>query len=434
MGFFDKMKQAVGIGGAKVEVQLNPGPVTLGGFAKGRVVLRGGKSDQKCNFMVVELKRITTVRKEVQGKMMDVDESDTLQTQRVADYAFDITAGSEQSWEFALKVPREGGAGSKIRYKVWGSADIPGAIDPSHTVDIPVTEAAQVSAADVPELLATAQTLRSQSGDNGPQVEGLLKQVLGFEPQNTQALRLLAEQVGYRNDAEAVPHWKAYLKVVPSDVEAWEELGRNAERRSAYPEALEQFGQALSLAPNRSYLHAQRARVLEQLNKFDDAVKAYDAALTGDSPDASHGIARAKALHKLGRTADAEAALVKLGEDGDKWRLQELLETLGEFGITRHEDALISRALQVNQDDPYRVHEVKGHRLLKQGKYEAAIAAFDQAMKGSNLGEWNLSALMSARGQALEHLQRTDDAKLAYKKALEINKDNYEAKTRLKAL
>ena len=65
--------------------------------------------------------------------------------------------------------------------------------------------------------------------------------------------------IGWRNEAEAVPHWHKYLAIVPADTEAWEELARNAERRGATAEALQTFDKALALAPNRSYLHAQRA-------------------------------------------------------------------------------------------------------------------------------------------------------------------------------
>lgn len=106
-----------------------------------------------------------------------------------------------------------------------------------------------------------------------------------------------------------------------------------------------------------------------------------------------------------------------------------------EFALKRTTTRKVEREGKlVDQDDPYRVHQVNADRLLKRQQYEKAIEAIDQAMKGPNQGEWALSKLMAMRGQALEHLRRTNEAKLAYKKALDINGDNYEAKTRLKAL
>ena len=299
---------------------------------------------------------------------------------------------------------------------------------------MPVTDAPALTVADVPELLSTAKTLRQQGGDNGAQVEGVLKQVLGFEPGNTEAMRLLAEQVGYRNDAEAVPLWNKYLALVPTDVDAWEELARGAERRSAYAEALQIFDKALGMAPSNSSLHSQRARVLVSLNRFDDAVLAYDNALKGDRASGSDGVDRAKVLVKAGRKAEAEAALLQVAQAGDVWVLQQVLEAFYELGTPQHEEAVIAQAFKVNQDDPYRVHQYNAERLLKRQQYEKAIEAIDQAVKGTNLGEWTLSRLMGQRGQALEHLRRTDEAKLAYKKALDIDADNHEAKSRLKAL
>ena len=41
---------------------------------------------------------------------------------------------------------------------------------------------------------------------------------------------------------------------------------------------------------------------------------------------------------------------------------------------------------------------------------------------------------MALKGQSLEQLDRRADAKAAYKRALELDKDNWDAKSRLKAL
>jgi predicted RNA polymerase sigma factor len=80
------------------------------------------------------------------------------------------------------------------------------------------------------------------------------------------------------------------------------------------------------------------------------------------------------------------------------------------------------------------VYEVKGKRLLTRKQPEKALEAFEAAMKSASISEYTLSKLMSFKGQALEQLGRKDDARASYKKALDISKDNYEAKTRLSAL
>jgi tetratricopeptide (TPR) repeat protein len=435
MGFFDKMKQAVGIGGAKIEISLNAGAAPLGGFAKGRVILRGGKSEQKCHAIEARLQRVTTVRVEVEGKMQNKEDVEVVVSEMLAAYHFTIPAESEQTFDFAFKVPREGGPGTRIAYRIYATADIPGAIDPSKTVELAVSDAPVTSGlGDVPALMQTASTLRDQGSDHGVEIESLLKQVLALDATHAQAMRMLAEIVGWRNDAEAVAYWQRYLALVPADTEAWEELARNAERRGATDEALETFGKAITLAPNRSYLHAQRARVLEAAQRYDEAITAWDAALRGDSPDDGYGISRTNILVKQGRNSEAETALLAIGEHCESYRLDDVLTALAELGATQHEDRLIASALERHRDDAATVHEVHANRLFKRAEYARSLEAVDRALKGTSQSEWTISNLNVLKGQSFEQLDRRADAKAAYKKALEINRDNYDAKTRLKAL
>ncbi|HEY0253987.1 MAG TPA: sporulation protein [Kofleriaceae bacterium] len=436
MGFFDKMKQAVGIGGAKIDISLDAAAAPLGGFAKGRVILRGGKADQKCHGIEAKLERVTTVRVEVEGKMQNKEDVEVVVSEMLASYHFPIPAESEQVFEFAFKVPREGGPGSRIAYRISASADIPGAIDPSKTIDLHVTDASPMAAGvgDVPSMMQTAKTLRDQGSDHAVEIEALLKQVIALDATHAQAMRMLAEVVGWRNDAEAVGHWQRYLALVPADPEAWEELARNAERRGATDEALDLFGKALALAPNRSYLHSQRARVLETAKRYDLAIGAWDQALRGDSPDDSYAISRARCLHELGRGAEAESSLVAVGEACESYRLDDVLTALAEIGAPHHEDRLLASALERNREDPATVYEIQAQRWFKRGDYTRSLEAVDRALKGTNQTEWSLSNLHSLKGQVFERLERRADAKAAYKKALDIYRDNYDAKTRLKAL
>jgi len=87
-----------------------------------------------------------------------------------------------------------------------------------------------------------------------------------------------------------------------------------------------------------------------------------------------------------------------------------------------------------HRDDAASVHEVHANRLFKRGEYARSLEAVDRALKGTSQSEWTISNLIVLKGQSFEQLERRADAKAAYKKALEINRDNYDAKTRLKAL
>ena len=114
------MKQAVGIGGAKVDISLDAGAAPLGGFAKGRVILRGGKSEQKCNAIEARLERVTTVRVVVDGKSQNKEEVETVHSETLASYHFTIHAESEQLFDFAFKLPREHGT-----YRIYADRGYP---------------------------------------------------------------------------------------------------------------------------------------------------------------------------------------------------------------------------------------------------------------------------------------------------------------------
>ena len=189
MGFFDKIRRSVGIGGAKVEIKLATSPVPLGSSCKGQVILR----------------RTHVERVLVEGKMQDQEQQNDVQKEKVLSYTTKIYPESETGYDFAVRIPNEAGGPTQIKYHLYATADIPGAIDPS----------------------------------------------CKLEPDNTAALRQMAETVGYRNEAEAVPLWKKYLTLVPADVKAWEELAGNAERRRAYPEALQHFDNTSSWGNRR---------------------------------------------------------------------------------------------------------------------------------------------------------------------------------------
>ena len=436
MGFFSKMKQAVGIGGAKVDIELTGASAALGGFARGRVILRGGKAEQKCAGVEARLERVTRVRVEVDGRMQDKDDVETVQSEKLAEYSWTVSPDSEQSFDFAFRVPREGGPGTRITYRLYATADIAGAIDPSKTIDLPVTDAAPAAAGvgDVPQLLQTVATLRNQGGDHAAEIEAMLRQVIALDARNAQALRQLAEVVGWRNDAEAVPVWRTYLEVVPADVDAWTDLARNAERRSAWAEALQTYDHALTLAPQSSSIQGQRARVLESLGRVPDAIAALEAAQRGDSPDDDYAITRAKLLARQGRKQEAESELCAIGERCPSYRLDDVLEALEELDATQHEDRLLARALQRFRGEEQPVYELQAKRLFKRGDHARALEAVDRALACTTDSPWITASLMTLKGQSLERLDRRADAKAAYKRALELDKDNWDAKQRLKAL
>lgn len=125
MGLFDKLTNAVGIGGAKVELGVEAGAYQEGGFASGTVLIRGGKSEQRCNGVLVEVKQWIEKTEVVNGESKTVQAKETMVLKNLAPNGFDIKPGSEQAFNFRIYLPAQG------KTELVASADIPGAIDPS---------------------------------------------------------------------------------------------------------------------------------------------------------------------------------------------------------------------------------------------------------------------------------------------------------------
>lgn len=432
MGLFDKLKLSVGIGGAKVEVKLNPGPVPLGGFAKGQVILHGGKVEQKCNALTVTLKRSKVVRVEVEGKLQDQTQTDNLHQDDLAAYEQTIHPGSDSYYDFAMQIPNEGGEESRISYEIVASADIPGAIDPSASVKIPLGKAAEMTIAQVPQMLGVADQLRNQ-GNKEAELEGVLAQVLSVDANNTRALRMMAEVMDYRSPAEAAQKWKAFVALVPEDVDAWSRLAQNAERRGAFDEALQHSAKTVELAPGKTEVWLTRANIFEQKQGWSDAVSCYEKALAGDNPYTRIHVQKANALLKQDKKEDAVAALTVAGKAGDAYCLSEILDALDAAGRPEFEEEMIIEAIKQNADSYY-PWQTKAERLMKRNAAAQAVTAIETALTKDVSSDWARGQLWFMKGKAFESLNKNAEAKTAYAKAVEEYKEHREAKDRLKAL
>jgi tetratricopeptide (TPR) repeat protein len=78
--------------------------------------------------------------------------------------------------------------------------------------------------------------------------------------------------------------------------------------------ALEAYGEAADLAPDRPLAHVSRAGVLLRLGRTDEALTGYEVALRLAPRDAAALGGRADALAKLGRRSDAAEAFDVLAE------------------------------------------------------------------------------------------------------------------------
>ena len=170
-------------------------------------------------------------------------------------------------------------------------------------------------------------------------------------------------------------------------------LGRVAEERGEYSEAVEQFQRALTLQPRASVVHYNLGQAYRELGEFDRA----EEALARSGPSR---VAMADPLmHEL--TTLAIGALPHLARGHAAAREGRLAEA-----ETAYRQAVAADATNV------RAHESLGTLLVRRGSPEAAVEHFGVAVRlepGNAQAHSDLGVLLSELGRndrALEHLGR----------------------------
>lgn len=148
MGFFDKLKASVGIGGAKVSVEVGRPYYFSDEHVSVKVTLTGGKIAQKCHKLVVTLDRTRErdsdeiAAEKARGQQNPPSTAtDTLLTLTIPGTE-DVTIAPDSTQtfdlEFALPVDEHALFADAHKFNVSASADIPGAIDPSGSATLRV--------------------------------------------------------------------------------------------------------------------------------------------------------------------------------------------------------------------------------------------------------------------------------------------------------
>jgi len=149
MGFFDKLKASVGIGGAKVQLQAKRSYYFGDENVEITVTLHGGKVAQKCHKLEVSVQRtreLPTEEVEATKKSSGQENPSTRVTDTLLTLTFpgteDVTIepGSAQTFNLEFGIPGDEHTlfSDSHEYRVTATADIPGAIDPSDSVAIKV--------------------------------------------------------------------------------------------------------------------------------------------------------------------------------------------------------------------------------------------------------------------------------------------------------
>lgn len=235
-------------------------------------------------------------------------------------------------------------------------------------------------------------------------------------PERWRALGVLHLAAGRFGDAEFC--FRAALAETGSSGELltlWGDALRNLRRNE---DALAAYDRALSLDPSQARAHGGRALALQMTGNVRAAEESFRSALAVEPANAGLLLEFGNLLKAAGRFADAlsiySKALAARPDYAEAFNNRgTVLQTL-----ERHSDALadFERALKINPDHLF-AHLNRGIALCRLGRVESAVAAFETALAinpGTADAYHNL-------GIALQMLERHEEAIAAFEAAAVLN-------------
>jgi len=253
------------------------------------------------------------------------------------------------------------------------------------------------------EERARALRQRGQPGEAGREVELAaacydaavpeLGRAVALRPQQPQAYANLAEVHLLRGRGkEARPQLDQAIALAPS-ARLYRTRAGLHEKRAAYAEALPDLEEAIRLARAEGRLlevagdQLQRGRILFRLEKYPEALGAFDEALAADPNRVKAHQLRGETLLELGRIAEAVAALDRYLEKGPPDAVASKARGLGRTKLGDYAGAVedYTRALEIDRVEGKPADPVtlayRGWAYLIQDAPKLALRDFDAALR-----------------------------------------------------
>jgi tetratricopeptide (TPR) repeat protein len=164
--------------------------------------------------------------------------------------------------------------------------------------------------ADLPEVLAALGDLHFNGGNFAEAIHDY-RRALGFAPELYEAMLGLARALEASGEiAAAEETCRRAIEAKPGDWRGYSYLGFLYSDRGEYARAIDPCGRVVELTPDNSRGHHNLGSALFHLDRFEEAVKAYQASnqiRPGAATYSNHGTV----LYFLGRYEEAVAAFEK---------------------------------------------------------------------------------------------------------------------------
>lgn len=180
---------------------------------------------------------------------------------------------------------------------------------------------------------------------------------------------------------------------------------------------------ALRLQPASDQAYRELARVLAAQNRSDEALEAYQRAVSLRPEDWLNPNALGGFYYRQGRYAEAAAAYRRVAEllPGSSVGFVNLGAALHQAGEPRLAAESLERAVEIDPYD-FALHNNLGVLRYSEGDFEAAAEAFERAVE---LAPFR-SSYWTNLGNAHERLNRIDASRKAYERAAALARDQVE--------
>jgi len=227
-----------------------------------------------------------------------------------------------------------------------------------------------------------------------PEAERIYTEVLALDTERVDALHLLSVLKRAQGDpVEAITLLGRALRAAPTSVEVLSDRAGMLIDFGRYDEALRDSERAVIIEPNHVAAWINHATALQCVGRLDDSIKGFDKAVALKPDSIVAWTNRGNTLHRLGRLDDAVASYDKaLAIDGS------------------------NATIWLN----------RGILLQQLGRHAEAVESFDKAIaldpgNATNAMVWN------TRGVSLRAAGRSDESLSSYDRALAINPDDPDA-------
>jgi tetratricopeptide (TPR) repeat protein len=225
-----------------------------------------------------------------------------------------------------------------------------------------------------------------------------------------------------READSARPYFEKVVALEKRNADAWWYIGSLCFDQKKYEEMVAYMDTAIEIAPADPRLHFLRGLGLTRLNQNDEAIRSLEKSLELDPKDIN-------TLSTLGMTYDA---MKRFKESDSTYEHALRLDPHFPLVLNNYAYSLSERDLQL--DRAYRMSreslekdsangsylDTFGWILFKLGRYDEAVLYIQRAVTG---GEVN-PVVYEHLGDVLVRLQRIDDAKSYWRKALELDPAN----------